>query len=327
MDNLIFEFLFNEDSEHFTTAIVKDAAVEKKLSYFKQEKPLFFANEEKRTIYAVAMEPDKLIFRKATKELPEHYGFFSAQSIEKFQENYAKHQGDKLVNIGHVETPINGVYKIENWIVKDSEMDKTKAIGIEAVNGSLIQGFKIENDAVWEQCKNGNLDGLSIEAHLSRKLVNNFKTEIQMNKEKNPQTLWDAMKAFFTSDVEETEEEKAARIAKEEADKMADDAPTDAPAEPSEDMVKLQEENEMLKAKVSELETKLADIEAENITANTELTTMKSEKEKAEIALELFKSENTKAVEIKNAPKVEVFSSETATPYEKFRNHYKKFKQ
>jgi hypothetical protein len=326
MENLIFEFLFDDNSEHFTTAIVKDAAVEKKLSYFNQEKPLFFANEEKRTIYAVAMEPNKLIYRKATNELPEHYGFFSAQSIEKFQENYAKHQGDKLVNIGHVETPIEGVYKIENWIVKDSEMDKTKALGIDAVSGSLIQGFKIENDAVWEQCKNGNLDGLSIEAHLSRKLVSNFKTNIEMNKEKNPQKLWDLMKSFFSSDVEETEEEKAARIAKEEADKMDEQTTTEpTEAEPSEDMVKLQEENEMLKAKVSELETKLADIEAEKVTANTELTTMKSEKEKAVADLEKFKSENTNAVEIKNTPK-EVFSSEASTPYEKFRNHYKKFK-
>lgn len=248
MEKPIFEFIIDESGEHFTTAIVKNPAVEKTLMYFDEQKPAYFVNEEKRLIYSVAMQPNKLIFRKATNEIPEHYGFFSKESIEKFQENYEKFNGNQKVNIDHTQNKVDGVFRVENWIVNDAQIDKTKTLGIDCENGSLIMGFKIENNEVWEQCKNGNLDGLSIEAHLLRKEVSNFKTEIIMNIEKNPQNLWDAMKAFFSADVPAEEVKK-----EEEADKLAD--------EPSEELAKLTQENEMLKAKVAELEKTIADAE------------------------------------------------------------------
>jgi len=302
MEHPIYEFIINPESEHFTTSLVKDPAVESTLMYFNSEteKPIFFANEEKRVIYAVAMRPNKLIFRKETDKIPAHYGFFSAESIEKFQENYAKHKGDNRVNVNHTETPINGVFKIENWIVKDAEIDKSKALGLSTEVGDLIQGFKIENDEVWQQCKSGNLDGLSIEASLGRKLVSNFKTEIEMSKEKNPETFWNLCKTFFSGDaaaeVEETEEEKAARL---EAEKMAEE---ETPPAAEETKVDYEAENEMLKAKVADLEAKLATMEADKVKEEAELETMKKQVEKIESDFAKFKSEIPAAPSIVNAP-------------------------
>ena len=304
MEKPIFEFIIDESCEHFTTAIVKNPAVEKTLMYFDEQKPAYFVNEEKRLIYSVAMQPNKLIFRKATNEIPEHYGFFSKESIEKFQENYEKFNGNQKVNIDHTQQKVDGVFRVENWIVNDAEIDKTKTLGIDCENGSLIMGFKIENDAVWEQCKNGNLDGLSIEAHLLRKETNNFKTEIIMNIEKNPQNLWDAMKAFFS-----TEEVK-----KEEADKLADE-----PTPPSEEVAKLTQENEMLKAKVAELEKTIADAEVKEVKDETALATMKSEVEKMRADFELFKSQTPATEKVKDAPK-EDFKNES--PLEKFKKQH-----
>jgi hypothetical protein len=43
-------------------------------------------------------------------------------------------------------------------------------------------GF-VDNDAVWQQCKEGNLDGLSIQGKVLFKEVNN-NINIQMNKQK-----------------------------------------------------------------------------------------------------------------------------------------------
>jgi len=314
MEYPIYEFIINPDSDHFTTSIVKDAAVETTLMYFnaETEKPIFFASEEKRIIYAVAMRPNKKIFRKETDSMPAHYGYFTAESIEKFQENYAKHQGDGKVNVNHNGESVNGVFKIENWIVKNPEIDKSKELGLTTEVGDLIQGFKIENDDVWEQCKNGNLDGLSIEASLGRKLVSNFKTEIEMSTEKNKDNLWKTLTDFFSSDsaaaVEETEEEKAARL---EAEKMAEDTP---PA--TTDTTELEAENEMLKQKVTELEATIATLEADKVKEETTLETMKKEVSEVKAAFEKFKSETPAVAPIVNAP-VEVAHPNKAL--EKFR--------
>lgn len=325
MERPIFEFVLNEEGDHFTTSIVKDPAVESTLMYFKAEedKPLFFANEEKRIIYAVAMVPNKMIFRKETDAYPAHYGFFTAETIEKFQENYTKFNGNEKTNINHEDNPVKGVYRLENWIVKDSEVDKSKAIGLKDVKeGSLIMAFKIENEDVWAECKNGNLDGLSIEAHLNRKPINNFKNE-EMSKEKNPQTLWDMMKAYFSADApEETEEEKAARLAEEEkkkAEEMADEAPADE--------TDYKAENEMLTAKVAELEAKLATMEADKVKDSTELATMKAEKETAIADLAKFKAETPATPAVKDLPKEDFNNNEPKSAYEKFREHNKKFKK
>lgn len=320
MEHPIYEFIINPESDHFTTAIVKDAAVETTLMYFntETEKPIFFANEEKRVIYAVAMRPNKLIFRKETDKIPAHYGFFSAESIEKFQENYAKHQGDNRVNVNHTENPIDGVFKIENWIVKNPEIDKSKELGLTTEVGDLIQGFKIENDDVWGQCKNGNLDGLSIEASLGRKLVSNFKTEIEMSKPSKLDAVIDAIKSVFASEEEKTPEQIAEEEAqkKAEADKMAENTPP-----PADDKAELEAENEMLKAKVADLEAKLATMEADKVKEETELETMKKQIETVTEAFEKFKSETPAATPIVNVPPIVEHPNEALAKFRAQKNN------
>ncbi len=313
MEQKIYEFILKDGEEHFTTSLVKDPAVESTLMHFNKEenKPIFFANEEKRVIYSVAMRPNKLIFRKETKNEPAYYGYFTAETIEKFQENYSKFKGQEKTNINHSESSINGVFRLENWIVKDKDIDKSKALGMNAENGDMIMAFKIENQEVWEQCKNGDLDGLSIEAILGKKEINNFKTENNMNKEKNPQTLWDLMKSFFSEQKEETEEEKKAREEKEAAEKLAEQNPATPPVNTDEDLKK---ENEMLKEKVASLEEKLATMEADKIEKGVNLETMKKEMETLKADFQKFKSETPIKQPIKDAPSLEDI------PYEKMSN-------
>lgn len=302
MEKPIFEFLLNESKDHFTTSLVSNPAVESKLIYFdtENEKPTLFANEEKRMIFSIAMVPNKMIFRKEKENVPAHYGFFSAETIEKFQENYAKHSGDNKVNINHNGQPIEGVTKVESWIVLNNENDKSKELGIEAVNGSLIQGFKIDNDEVWEQCKNGEIDGLSIEAYLDGVLTTN--NIIKMNKEKNPDTLWELMKSFFATDTVATETTAPAAEAETPADaKMEDDA-----------MVKMQDEVDSLKASVSDLQKQITDMQAADVESDTKLVTMTAE-------LEKFKAETPVANFVKDLPKEVVKSYAEMSNFEKMK--------
>jgi hypothetical protein len=69
--------------------------------------------------------------------------------------------------------------------------------------------FKIDNAEVWNEVKNGNLDGLSVEGRVIFKEVEQPITNMNMNKEKNPQTLWDNLKAFFSENYDEKEEDDA----------------------------------------------------------------------------------------------------------------------
>ena len=281
----VYEFIFDESKNDFLkVSVVKDAAVETKLMAFAKEnedKPMYFANEDKREIYCVAMIPNKMIFRKDINGEPA-MGYFTTESIERFQQHYFRTASNRAVNINHNEKDTTGVFPFESWIVKDSTNDKSNAMGMQAENGSLVMAFKVENDDVWNECKNGNLDGLSIEARLDTQLKeSNFKTEINMSKPTKLELVIDAIKSVFASDIEEDVKTEDVVEVEEPKEEMAEDTP---PAEEpkADDSEALKTENEDLKAEIAELKTKLADMEAEKVKAETDLETMKKQTPKAE---------------------------------------------
>lgn len=297
--------------------MVKDPAVEAKLIKFSQEEvnPLFFANEEKRIIYAVAMRPNKLIFRKNVSDV---YGveepanvFYTEETAGKLLQNYFKNNYNKDTNVNHEDTNVSGVYPFEAWQVSNPELDKSKEIGLETFKGDVVMAFKVDNDEVWAQVKDGNLDGLSIEAHLLHKESNfNFNTNMNKN-EKNAESLWKLMTSFFSK------EEKFATEAPEVASGFFADSlevgslVTDKDGNPlanasfevegvkyetdadgkimevasstedsttEEDMANdvpdLAKENEDLKAQVVALQTELTALKADKVKAETDLVKM-----------------------------------------------------
>jgi hypothetical protein len=313
----VYEITFNDEEK---VSLVKSPAIESTLLKFSNEEneTLYFANDEKQIIYSVAMIPNKMIFRKNVKGEPANV-FYTSETIEKFQQNYFRKNANSGTNINHAEFNTDGIYPFENWIVQNSEVDKSKELGLSAPNGSLVMGFKIDNPTVWNEVKNGNLDGLSVEGKVIFKEVEPI-ININMNTEKNPQTLWDTLKAFFASDVAPTEEEK---------DKEVEMAEVPAIEVEVEDEVDYKAENEMLKEKVAELEAKLATIEADKVKTETELETMKSQKDALAIEFQMFKKDLPAVAPIANLP-VEKFNTEVKegmTAFEKFRAHNKKFKK
>ena len=287
----VYEITFNDEEK---VSLVKSPAIESTLLKFSNEEneTLYFANDEKQVIYSVAMIPNKMIFRKNVQGEPANV-FYTAETIEKFQQNYFRKNANSGTNINHAEFNTDGIYPFENWIVQNSEVDKSKELGLSAPNGSLVMGFKIDNPTVWNEVKSGNLDGLSVEGKVIFKEVEQPIININMNKEKNPQTLWDNLKAFFSEHTDEEEVVVEAEMA---------DEPVVVEVE-VEDEIDYEAENEMLKAKVAELEAKLADIEAMKVEDETKLETMKAEKESIAKAFETFKAEKPATNPIKDMPK------------------------
>ena len=294
----IYEAKLRKGTEVDAFSLVLGAAVETKLSKFAEENetPVFFANQEKRIIYSVAMRPDKMIFRKDVNGEPANV-YFTAETVEQIQQSYFKNNnaGKGKMNINHSDQHIEGVYPIESWIVNDPEVDKSKTLLMEDVRAKdFILGYKIDNNDVWENfVKTGHVDGLSVEAYLDYEITN----KINMNTE-DKKSLFAEFKSWFAMDVP--------------VPPAVDGPPADAP----DPMKELQDKYDLLMAENSDLKEKVAEYQAKEIEAGTELETMKTEKLKAETDLSTFKAD---VLVIKNMPNEAVKEYKDMSPVEKFR--------
>lgn len=304
----VYEIKFTENHK---VSLVKDPAIESTLLKFNNEtsEVLHFTNDEKKIVYSVAMIPNKLIFRKDVKGKPANV-FYSAETIEKFQQDYFRTNANSGTNINHQSFNTEGIFPFESWIVGDD--NRAELLGLNAPKGSLVMGFKIDNPEVWNEIKAGNLDGLSVEGNV----IFEQQTNIQMTKDKD--SLWETLKAFFAVENPKDEEEEEEKPVEEMAEEVVVESTEVVEAE---DEIDYEEENKRLKEQVALLEEKLSTMEADKVKSETDLVTMKAEKEKAIADLITFKNETPASEPIQNAPsKIEMQKDfEKMTPLEKFR--------
>ena len=159
----IREFIIDEDMTGVLEAIslVEEPAIEMDFLYFeKNQNVLYFQDDEKHIITGAAMVPDKLIYRN--DGLEEFYGFFTKESIRKCAFQFLKEKRNDKMTLNH-ESPIEGVYVIESWIVDNPEMDKSKELGLNVPLGTWMISMKVENEEVWQDIKEGRAKGFSIE--------------------------------------------------------------------------------------------------------------------------------------------------------------------
>lgn len=317
----VYELEFKDEMAGvFRVSVVKDPAVEATLLHFNKEdvKSLYFTNDEKRVVYSVAMRPNKLIPRSNINGEPANI-YYTTETVERLQQNYFKNNYNVSTNINHEQQDAEGIYMFESWIVKNPEKDKATELGLEVMQGDWVMAHKVDNDEIWNDVKQGNLDGLSVEIYAGYKEDSNFNKLEMTKEEKTPENLWGILKAFFNSDVpkEKTPEEIAAEEEvkkKAEEEKMAEEVPNaEAPVEDAgmslEDAKAL---IESLEKENSDLKEQLAKAEADKVKSETDLQSMTAEFQK-------FKEEKPATTSIKNVPNEVKKSYEEMTPLEKFR--------
>ena len=123
-------------------------------------------DEDKRLVVGLALIPNKLIYRR-------NRGFeynitFSEETVRKASEKYLKSLKLHNTTTEH-ETEVNGVYLTESWIVEDTDKDKTALYGLKAPVGAWAVAMRVENDEVWNNVKEGNYLGFSIEGFFTDK--------------------------------------------------------------------------------------------------------------------------------------------------------------
>lgn len=168
-------------SDIYAVSLVEEEAVESGfIALSKQKKPMDFKihNEEKRMLYGVALRANFPIYRCFGRD--EFYLTFDANAIERLVNKFMSNYGQKSFTIDHME-PAEGIVITESWLVKDTENDKSNALGLENVSeGSWIIGCKINNDEIWQSIKEGRWHGFSIESWIDMEEIEEFK---KINKE------------------------------------------------------------------------------------------------------------------------------------------------
>ena len=156
----------NEEAGVDAVALVDNPAIERNwMAFSKQSKSYQFeiTNEEKRVISGPLMISELPIFRK-TEEGDEYYVVFNADTIRKIVYKYMKEGRTNSVNEMH-ETALDGVFMFESFII--DERKKTPKGYEELPEGSWFGSFRVENDDVWQQVKDGDFRGFSVEGLFS----------------------------------------------------------------------------------------------------------------------------------------------------------------
>ena len=167
MNKRIFYIEVDDAAGMDAISLVKYPAVERNFLCFEDEKaPVKMAfNADKQIITGVVALADTPIYRY-TEGYGEYFVIFSKETIEKMVVKYSKDGLFNSVNLQHNDEKfVDGVYLFESYLVnKDRGILPTEFADIP--EGSWICSFKVENDEVWDEIKEGKtLKGFSLQGY------------------------------------------------------------------------------------------------------------------------------------------------------------------
>lgn len=174
----LVELTIDDAAEQFgvdAISLVKYPAIESNFIFFsKQNKPsqmvtLGTIQEDKRTIIGPALIPDKVIPRIDEKTGEEYDVYFTAATVKQASEWFLRRSFTNNHTFEH-QFSIDGVSVVESWLVEDPEHDKSSLYGLSMPKGTWMVRLHVGNDEVWQQVKDGSVQGLSIEGWFTDKM-------------------------------------------------------------------------------------------------------------------------------------------------------------
>jgi len=173
----------NDESGVYAISLVDSPAIESDFIHLSEIIELveleFSVNKDKQILYGPLLIPNKLIFRKDSKD-NEYYIVFDEQTIEIIADKYNENQLNKIFNFQHSNVPVEAVL-LENWLTGDNDKAKTE-FGFDVPKGTWFSKVKVKDEKFWlTKVKNGKVKGFSVEvkAGLELALNNNNNEEIK----------------------------------------------------------------------------------------------------------------------------------------------------
>lgn len=153
----------DENAGMYCISLVDDPAVEVDwMAFSKEQEELKFKveNEEKRIIRGVIMRANYPIYRIGASGY-EYYIEYDAETIRLMAQKYLKDGFQNNIDTQHNNNLQDGVFMVQ-WFIKDTE-NGINPKGFESVeDGSLFAEFKVENEEIWNQIKEGTFKGFSL---------------------------------------------------------------------------------------------------------------------------------------------------------------------
>lgn len=141
-------------------SLVEFPAVESDfLKFAEQESLKFSIDEEEHIVFGCALRCDFPIYRCDRKG--EYYVVFDKDNIQDLYQKFMYDKRGSEVNLEH-NTDVDDVYLIQSFI-KNTEKGLNPK-GYENVSdGSWFVAYKVDNEDVWNEVKNGEYKGFSVE--------------------------------------------------------------------------------------------------------------------------------------------------------------------
>ena len=207
-----------------------------------------------KTITAITLRPNVLIYRGATENLPARNIRFSPETVIELSKQYLKDTAKVSVSIEHGGENAKDCYPIESWIVEDEKNDKANALGLNAKNGDWVQTFQI-SDEHWKDVESGKLKGFSIEASMDQ----NIMLSRVLNLNKNKMSIKTKIKDFLVQLSDMMPDEDVPAVTEDETVEAAVE-PVAPETETVEDEKTEEMDMEGAMAKIAELEVKISDL-------------------------------------------------------------------
>lgn len=177
------EFKINQqkkESPVFAMSLVKAPAMMETwvtLSEEDSQETLMLKDEEQQIITGPAMVPDRLIYRQNLQG-GAGYGMFSKETVKECSQLFLSWLKNNEVTLEHMsDAPEGSISLVESWIVEDPKQDKAAYLGKEVAAGTWMLSYKIHDEGLWSDIKEGKYMGFSLEGLFSTFILNKFSQE------------------------------------------------------------------------------------------------------------------------------------------------------
>jgi hypothetical protein len=202
----LFELILEDETDEvMALSLVANPAIEANWVYFskegKTEVKFATVDEDKRTIVAPVLIPDKRILRVDENTGEEYNVYLSAETIEKAAQRFLQRGYQHKATIEHGENIDGEVSVVESWVSKSSTKDKSSLYFSRAFPvGTWFVTFKVNDEDLWQNyVKTGIVKAVSIEGIFGHSLVHAEKSVSLW--EKNIEDLTDTEADIFLSKI------------------------------------------------------------------------------------------------------------------------------